>query len=295
MPKFYPSLSSDLAKWLLAQPLFFVASAPIAGAHINVSPKGDPSHSLAVINQNQVAYLDATGSGAETISHIYENGRVTLMACSFGASPRIMRLFCTGRVVERDSPQFDGWAAKTGLNQGLKACRAIIILDIFKVQTSCGYGVPILFPKTASSNLPPTQKQADADADLESDAAVKYWEDRDTMSNWAAKMLAKDGAIQIYQRQNNSYSLDGCPGMKSARRAGAFIMIKTQAGGSTLLTIPGMMNLHLSILKSEHRDFDDVWTDQFDAHPKNLLNKLAMMVILSEDGEEDIQIKIASE
>ncbi|KKY19010.1 putative pyridoxamine phosphate oxidase [Diplodia seriata] len=277
MPKFYPSLSSDLAEWLLAQPLFFVASAPIAGAHINVSPKGDPSHSLAVINQNQVAYLDATGSGAETISHIYENGRVTLMACSFGASPRIMRLFCTGRVVERDSPQFDGWAAKTGLNEGLKACRAIIILDIFKVQTSCGYGVPILFPKTASSNLPPTQKQADADADLESDAAVKYWEDRDTMSNWAAKMLAKDGAIQIYQRQNNSYSLDGCP---------AFIMITTQAGGSTLLTIPGMMNLHLSILKSEHRDFDDVWTDQFDAHPKNLLNKLAMMVILSEDGEE---------
>ncbi|KAL1644764.1 hypothetical protein SLS58_004229 [Diplodia intermedia] len=226
MPKFYPSLSSDLAEWLLAQPLFFVASAPIAGAHINVSPKGDPSHSLAVINQNQVAYLDATGSGAETISHIYENGRVTLMACSFGASPRIMRLFCTGRVVERDSPQFDGWVAKTGIKGGLKACRAVIILDIFKVQTSCGYGVPILFPKTAaSSNLTPTQKQADSDADLESDAAAKYWEDRDTMSNWAAKMLAKDGAIQGYQRQNNSYSLDGCPGMKSARRAGGEVLL----------------------------------------------------------------------
>lgn len=133
MPKFYPSLSSDLAEWLLAQPLFFVASAPIAGAHVNVSPKGLPSHSLAIINQNQVAYLDATGSGCETISHIYENGRVTLMACSFGTSPRIMRLFCTGRVVERNSRQFDEWVAKTGIKEGIKACRAVIVLDVFKV------------------------------------------------------------------------------------------------------------------------------------------------------------------
>ncbi|KAF4540511.1 putative pyridoxamine phosphate oxidase protein [Lasiodiplodia theobromae] len=218
MPKFYPSLSSDLAEWLLAQPLFFVASAPIAGAHVNVSPKGLPSHSLAIINQNQVAYLDATGSGCETISHIYENGRVTLMACSFGTSPRIMRLFCTGRVVERNSRQFDEWVAKTGIKEGIKACRAVIVLDVFKVQTSCGYGVPVLSPKGSP--------QEHAEDDVESDAAAKYWEDRDTMSNWATKMLAKDGAIQGYQRQNNSYSLDGCPGLKSARKScGEILML----------------------------------------------------------------------
>ncbi|GME23142.1 pyridoxamine phosphate oxidase [Neofusicoccum parvum] len=209
MPKFFPSLSSDLAEWLLAQPLFFVASAPLAGAHINLSPKGHPSHSLAVINENQVAYLDATGSGCETIAHLYENGRVTLMACSFGTSPRIMRLFCTGRVVEKDDPHFDDWVAKTGIREGVKACRAVIVLDIFKVQTSCGYGVPVLSPNRAGS------------PDPESTAAVtSHWEDRDTMPNWAAKMMAKDGALQGYQRLNNSYSLDGCLGMRSARKAG---------------------------------------------------------------------------
>lgn len=134
MPKFYSSLSSDLAEWLLAQPLFFVASAPLTGAHINLSPKGHPSHSLSVINQNQVAYLDATGSGCETISHIYENGRVTLMACSFGTSPRIMRLFCTGKVIEKGNLKFDEWVARTGIKEGVKACRAVIVLDIFKVR-----------------------------------------------------------------------------------------------------------------------------------------------------------------
>ncbi|KAH7027112.1 pyridoxamine phosphate oxidase family protein, partial [Macrophomina phaseolina] len=211
MPKFYSSLSSDLAEWLLAQPLFFVASAPLTGAHINLSPKGHPSHSLSVINQNQVAYLDATGSGCETISHIYENGRVTLMACSFGTSPRIMRLFCTGKVIEKGNLKFDEWVARTGIKEGVKACRAVIVLDIFKVQTSCGYGVPVLSPRPRSPD--------GVDEDPESNAVTKHWEDRDTLPNWASKMLAKDGAIQIYQRQNNVRSLDGCPGLRSARRA----------------------------------------------------------------------------
>lgn len=217
MPKFYPTLSPDLAEWLLAQPLFFVASAPLTGAHINLSPKGHPSHSLAVINQNQVAYLDATGSGCETISHIYENGRVTLMACSFGTSPRIMRLFCTGRVVEKGQPKFDEWVAKTGITEGVKACRAVIILDIFKVQTSCGYGVPVLSPKPGTPEA--------VDEDPESNAVTKYWEDRDTMPNWASKMLAKDGAIQGYQRNNNVRSLDGCPGLRSARKSGGEVLV----------------------------------------------------------------------
>ncbi|KZF19481.1 hypothetical protein L228DRAFT_251075, partial [Xylona heveae TC161] len=104
MPTFYPSISSNLADWALNQPLFFTASAPLAGRHVNISPKGHPRSTFRILDENHAAYIDATGSGSETISHAYEpgNGRVTIMFCSFGASPRIMRFFCNASVVEWD-------------------------------------------------------------------------------------------------------------------------------------------------------------------------------------------------
>lgn len=104
MPKFYDSISNHLADWAMRQPVFFTASAPLIGRHVNISPKGMPSATMKILSPNSLAYIDATGSGSETIAHIYENGRVTIMFCSFGATPRIMRFFCTGRVVEWDRP-----------------------------------------------------------------------------------------------------------------------------------------------------------------------------------------------
>lgn len=83
MVKFFPSISPDHAEFMLAQPLFYVASAPLVRSHVNLSPKGQPSRSFAVLGPNTVAYVDATGSGCETIAHVYENGRVTVMFCSF--------------------------------------------------------------------------------------------------------------------------------------------------------------------------------------------------------------------
>lgn len=135
MPHFYESIPSDLGEWALAQPLFFTASAPLhsRSSHVNVSPKGLPSSTLTILNPNQCAYLDATGSGCETISHIYENGRVTLMFCSFGESPRICRFFCKGRVVEWDDPKFEEWVGKVGKASGVKGVRAVIVLDVWKV------------------------------------------------------------------------------------------------------------------------------------------------------------------
>lgn len=134
MVKFYPSISSDLADWMLTQPLFFVASAPLAGDHVNVSPKGHPARSFAILNPNLAAYVDATGSGCETVSHVYENGRVTVMFNSFGSSPRILRLFCRGRVIERDDKEFEPFLKRMGKEMGLKSQRAIIVLDVFKVR-----------------------------------------------------------------------------------------------------------------------------------------------------------------
>ena len=133
MPSYYDSISDDLRDWALSQPLFFTASAPLTGAHINVSPKGLPAATLSVLNPNFVAYVDATGSGVETISHVYENGRVTIMFCGFGKSPKIMRWFCRGRVVERgeEEGEFEDWLMKMG--KDLPGARAVILLDVWKV------------------------------------------------------------------------------------------------------------------------------------------------------------------
>lgn len=132
MVKFYDQIEPDLAEWAMKQQVFFVASAPLKGRHINVSPKGLPSSSFCILNPNLCAYVDATGSGIETVSHMQENGRCTVMFCSFDTSPRIMRFFCTGRVVAWNEPGFDGWLTRMG-NKNLTGARAVIVLDVFKV------------------------------------------------------------------------------------------------------------------------------------------------------------------
>lgn len=221
MVKYYPSLNENHVEFITAQPLFFVASAPWAGDHINVSPKGHLSRTFCVLGPNTVAYLDATGSGCETISHVYENGRVTLMFCSFGSSPQIMRLFCKGRVVEKFDHHYQELRAKMATENGddidITGARAIIVLKIQKVQTSCGFGVPRM-DKDATS---PSEAVGDAVTVVEHDedtAANDGWKPRDTMETWARKMLEKQ-ELMDYQKRANHQSLDGLPGMLSARRA----------------------------------------------------------------------------
>lgn len=185
---------------MLSQPLFFVASAPWAGKHINLSPKGLPSRSFSILTRNTVAYIDATGSGCETISHIYENGRVTVMFCSFGVSPKIMRLFCKGTVVEKADEEFQRLKMQMGKSVGLTGARAIILLDVFKVQTSCGFGVPLIGETTASGD------------------EEKGFHDRNSLDKWTSSMQEKK-ALPEYQRNSNFRSLDGLTGLRSARRA----------------------------------------------------------------------------
>lgn len=132
MGKFYQSIPDDLRDWALQQRVFFVASAPLRGRHVNLSPKGLPDACLAILGPNQVAYIDSTGSGCETIAHVRENGRVTLMFCSFDRTPRILRLFCTGSVVEWNQPEFLACLRRMGKPRFVGA-RAIIQLDVLEV------------------------------------------------------------------------------------------------------------------------------------------------------------------
>lgn len=132
MVKFWDSIPNHLRDWALEQQVFFTASAPCAGKHVNVSPKGLPATTFTIFDANHAAYIDATGSGIETVSHVYENGRVTVMFCSFGKSPRIMRFFCTGKVVEWNQPGFGPLLEKMGKRK-VQGARAIILLNVFKV------------------------------------------------------------------------------------------------------------------------------------------------------------------
>jgi hypothetical protein len=193
--------------------------------HFNLCLKGHPSRTLRILSPNLVAYLDSTGSGCETISHIYENGRVTVMFNSFGSSPRILRLFSRGEVAERGSMKYNELITlfkddkhETGeeeeqkndknhdgdwqLDALLSGSRAIILLHVFKVQTSCGYGVPRM------NKVP----KDDADENVSS----LPWSDRVTMPNWAnAKSMDQ---LLEYRVKNNVRSLDGLPGLTAARR-----------------------------------------------------------------------------
>ena len=102
--------TSGCASWIARQPLFFVGTAPLGDdGHVNVSPKG-PIGTLRVLDERTIAYLDVVGSGAETIAHLRENGRIVVMLCAFEGPPRIVRLHGRGRVVPAGSEEFDGAA-----------------------------------------------------------------------------------------------------------------------------------------------------------------------------------------
>ncbi|KAL2890895.1 pyridoxamine phosphate oxidase family protein [Ceratocystis lukuohia] len=223
MPQYYSEISDDLAAWAQKQPLFFTASAPLHGSHINVSPKGLNAH-FRVISPTKVAYIDRTGSGCETIAHAYEpcNARLTLLFISFGRAPRILRLFCTSSVVEWDQPAFEGLVRQVadGKRSVFDGARAVVVCQIFKVQTSCGYGVPMIKPELYDGSLllqgaTSDERQAATTQSLTDELSV--FADRPTLDNWVAKKVASNTALQ-YQVDNNLRSLNGLPGLRSAQR-----------------------------------------------------------------------------
>lgn len=172
-------LSPELAQWWCEQPMFFVASAPVgADGHVNLSPKGHDT--LRVLGESRVAYLDLTGSGVETIAHLRENGRITLMACAFDGAPRISRVYGRGTVHPVGSAGFDELAPEF---PDLPGRRAVIDIDVENVTTSCGYAVPLM--------------------DVVSD--------RDRLLQWAEQK--GDGGISAYWGTKNALSIDGLPGI----------------------------------------------------------------------------------
>ena len=178
-------ITADLARWISQQPMFFVATAPSGDdGHVNVSPKG--LEGLAVLGPHRVAYLDLTGSGVETIAHLRENGRVTIMFCAFEGPPRISRLQGHGIAHLLGSDEFTALAAHFAAVPG---ARAIIDIDVTRISTSCGFGVPLMQPVGT----------------------------RDNLIKWAERQ--GDDGLAEYRATRNAQSIDGLPGYPEPQAA----------------------------------------------------------------------------
>jgi Pyridoxamine 5'-phosphate oxidase len=177
MGKFHDSIKPAHKEFIEKQHIFFTGTAPLsADGRVNLSPKG--LDCFRVLSENKVGYMDLISSGNETSAHTLENGRITLMFCSFEGAPNILRLYGKGFTVLPGSADWEVYAPHFTI---YPSTRQLMIADIDLVQTSCGFGVPL----------------------------YKYAGERDIHFDWAAKKGA-DG-LHEYIRENNLKSLDGLP------------------------------------------------------------------------------------
>ena len=177
MAKVHPHLTPSLQTFIAAQHLFFVASAPLSGdGHVNLSPKG--LDTFRILSPLRVAYLDLTGSGNETSAHLKENGRLTFLFCAFTGKPQILRLYGRGSTV---LPEYAEWNYLSQQFDLLPGTRQIIVADLERVQTSCGFGVP----------------------------KYEYQGQRPRLPDWASQK-GSDG-LADYQQRKGSRSIDDLP------------------------------------------------------------------------------------
>jgi hypothetical protein len=195
--KVFERLDEHQREWIARRELFFVGTAPLAAdGRVNVSPKG-PMGTFRVLDDHTVAYLDMVGSGAETVAHLRENGRIVVMFCAFEGPPRILRLHGRGEVVTAADPRFAELYARADFDapHGIEAARrAIVVIEVERIADACGYGVP----------------------------RMSYEGEREHAEKWAQKKISVGGesAIDEYMAAKNSASIDGLPAFDLGDRIG---------------------------------------------------------------------------
>ena len=178
MAQRYPALEAKHHEFIARQHVFFTASATATG-HINLSPRS--TDMLRVIGDNQIVYLDRTGSGNETAAHMLADGRLTIMLCAFDGPPLIMRLYGRGRTLRRGGPEYARLLAEAFGGEEPVGARQIVMLEVELLQPSCGYGVP----------------------------RFDYKGERESLTRWSEDK-GEDG-LEAYRRENNARSIDGLP------------------------------------------------------------------------------------
>jgi len=180
MGKIFQTIDDKLQNWIEKQKMFFVSTAPLdKEGLVNCSPKG--LDSFRVLDGNTVAYLDLTGSGVETIAHLKENQRITIMFCAFEGPPKILRLYGKGEVLEKGTLEFE--KLKPQFPEYLGE-RSIILVHLHRIQDSCGYAVP----------------------------NYEFKGERDVLLKWTANK-GPDGVV-AYRKEKNANSLDGLKGLE---------------------------------------------------------------------------------
>ncbi|MBC6447811.1 pyridoxamine 5'-phosphate oxidase family protein [Actinokineospora xionganensis] len=184
MGKTHERIDGRLRDFIERQPLFFIATAPLGeNGHVNLSPKGGAG-SWALLDDRTFAYVDFGGSGAETIAHLRENGRVTVMWCAFDGPPDIVRVHGRGEPVFRDDPRWPDLIAR--IPEGSKpGARAIIVITADRISDSCGYGVPLM----------------------------DYQGDRTLLANFLGRKTDAEFAAFCEAKDYVGTSLDGLPGL----------------------------------------------------------------------------------
>lgn len=177
MGKVYDKITPQIADWIKRQKMFFVASASLsADSHVNCSPKG--LNTFYILSDHEVCYLDFTGSGAETIAHLRENGRIVLMFCAFDGPPKIVRLHGKGNVV---APGNSRWHDLTRHFSVSEMPRCFVTVEVTRISDSCGFGVPLM----------------------------NFERERDSLAQWAKGKSEAD--VADYRRVKNAASIDGLP------------------------------------------------------------------------------------
>ena len=187
MGRTYDRVTDQLRTFVERQHLFFVATAPLAAdGHVNVSPKGGDT--LRILDDRTLCYLDITGSGVETIAHLRENGRITIMCCAFEGPPNILRLQGRGRPVVPGDDDYDDLLARFAPHSGV---RAVVVVTLDRISTSCGFAVPL----------------------------YDFVGDRDRLEQvWAER---GPEALPPYWAEKNAVSIDGLPGLPEGALEGA--------------------------------------------------------------------------
>ncbi len=185
MGKVFDGIDDALATWIEAQPMSFVATAPLAAdGHVNVSPRGHDT--LSVLGPHRVGWVDYTGSGVETIAHLRENGRICVMFAAVDRRPRIVRLHGAGTVHLPGDGAYDEVVA---LHPPHPGTRAVVTVEVSRVSDSCGYGVPVM------AALP----------------ALGEPHERDLL-RLGADRRGPEG-MATYRAEHNAVSIDGLPGL----------------------------------------------------------------------------------
>lgn len=182
MARTLPEIDDVHREWISRQHVFFVSTAPLdPNGHVNLSPKGYDS--FRVLGPTTVSYLDLTGSGVETIAHLKENGRITIMFCGFEGPPRIFRLYGHGTVIRPGDAEWERASAPYEMSPNV---RSVIEVECDRIQTSCGYAVPFM----------------------------DYVEERTTLTEFGERR-GEEGMAE-YRAEKNQVSIDGLPGLEGA-------------------------------------------------------------------------------